>query len=66
METQKVWTTDTKEGFILGKYIDIGHNGEVTIIPNNSKYPSVKTHIDRVYPAEEYDNKDVPDNCMLR
>lgn len=64
MDYQYAWCPNDKEGFILGKYVkmDIGRAGEVTVLPQDQKYPSFTTHIDSLYPAEESD-REVQDNC---
>lgn len=62
MENQKVWVPDPVEGFILGQIIDIGLD-EVTVQPLDSKKPKVTCSLERLYTAEEYDSKDVDDNC---
>lgn len=62
MENHRVWLPDPQEGFILGKVVDIGM-GEVTVEPLDSKKKKVVCSLDRTYTAEDYDNKDVDDNC---
>lgn len=64
MEHQKVWVSDPVEGFVLGQIIDIGMD-EVTVQPLDSKKSKVTCSLDRLYTAEEHDNKDVDDNCSL-
>jgi myosin-6 len=62
--SQKVWVTDPVHGFILGSIVDLNPEG-VTVEPvtkqRNAKPLTVP--YDRVYPAEDDDNKDVDDNC---
>ncbi|BES87602.1 Myosin N-terminal SH3-like domain [Nesidiocoris tenuis] len=65
MEQQKVWVSDPTEGFVPGVIVDIGMD-EVTVQPlNNRKAPKVTVSLERLYLAEEYDNKDFDDNCSL-
>ncbi|XP_054269239.1 myosin heavy chain 95F isoform X2 [Macrosteles quadrilineatus] len=64
MEQQRVWVPDTDEGFVLGRIVDIGLD-EVTVQPNDPKKPKQTCSLDRLYTAEEHDNKDVDDNCAL-
>nr|CAD7587509.1 unnamed protein product [Timema genevievae] len=64
MESQKVWVPDPTEGYILGRIRDIGFDGEVTVVPVESKRPNVVSLLDRVFYADEYE-KDVDDNCAL-
>nr|XP_018907135.1 PREDICTED: myosin heavy chain 95F isoform X1 [Bemisia tabaci] len=61
---QKVWVSDQAEGFILGKIIDIGLD-EVTVQPFDSRKPKTTCSLDRVYTAEEHEDRDVNDNCAL-
>lgn len=62
MEQQRVWVPDPAEGFVLGKIVDIGLD-EVTVQPNDSKKLRQTCSLDRLYTAEDHDNKDVDDNC---
>jgi myosin-6 len=62
MENQKVWVADPTEGFVLGKIVDLGSD-EVTVQPFDRKHKPVACPYDRVYFAEDDDNKDVSDNC---
>lgn len=64
MEHQRVWVPDPEEGFVVGKIIDIGLD-EVTVQPLETKKPKQTCSLDRLYTAEEHDNKDVEDNCAL-
>lgn len=62
MEKQKVWVSDPIEGFVLGRIVDIKVD-EVIVQPLDSKRLPITCELDRAYPAEEYDSKDVDDNC---
>ncbi|KAK3924050.1 Myosin heavy chain 95F [Frankliniella fusca] len=65
MERQRVWIPDGAEGFIEGIVVDLGLD-EVTVEPfDKKKGKTVTATLDRVYPAEVYDSKDVDDNCSL-
>lgn len=64
METQKVWAPEPNEGYVLGVIVDISAN-EVTVQPNDRKIKTIVSRYDRVFPADENDNKDVEDNCAL-
>ncbi|XP_063243579.1 myosin heavy chain 95F isoform X2 [Bacillus rossius redtenbacheri] len=64
MEFQKVWVPDPAQGYILGHIKDIGYDGEVTVVPTD-KRPPITCLLDQVYFAEQYDDKDVDDNCAL-
>lgn len=63
MENQQVWVRDPKEGFIVGKFMDMV-DGDALIVPLDSKYPQRTCPLDEVYPAGEY-TKDVEDNCKF-
>jgi hypothetical protein len=63
MEKQKVWVPDPVEGFILGTIHDIGHNGEATIFPVDSKRSKLSCNLERVYYAQQPDEVEVEDNC---
>lgn len=64
MEKQRVWVSDPIEGFVLGRIVDIKVD-EVIVQPLDSKRLPITCELDRAYPAEEYDSKDVDDNCAL-
>ncbi|XKL69082.1 hypothetical protein PGB90_006851 [Kerria lacca] len=64
MEKQKVWVSDPIEGFVLGRIIDMKVD-EVIVQHLDSKRLPISCELDRAYPAEEYDSKDVDDNCSL-
>ncbi len=64
MEKQKVWVSDPIEGFVMGRIVDIKVD-EVIVQPLDSKKQPISCELDRAYPAEEYDSKDVDDNCRL-
>lgn len=52
------------EGFKLGRIVDIGSD-DITIEPFDAPGTQIHSVYDRTFPAEEYDNKDVDDNCGL-
>lgn len=62
MEKQKVWVSDPIEGFVLGRIVDIKVD-EVVVQPFESRKSPICCELDRAYPAEEHDSKDVDDNC---
>ncbi|XP_053396881.1 unconventional myosin-VI-like isoform X2 [Mercenaria mercenaria] len=61
---KKVWVPHPTEGFKLGRIVDIGSEF-ITIEPFDAPGTTLKAMYDRSFPAEEYDNKDVDDNCGL-
>ncbi|KAG8337723.1 Unconventional myosin-VI [Homalodisca vitripennis] len=63
MEQQRVWVPDPEEGFVLGRIVDIGLD-EVTVQPNEGRKHKQTCSLDRLYTAEEHDNKDVDDNSI--
>jgi hypothetical protein len=65
MEKQKVWTPDPVEGFVLGTIEDIGHDGQVVINTADSKRSKVTCNLENIYFAEQYDQKEVEDNCKI-
>lgn len=64
--SQKVWVSDPVQGFILGSIIDLNPEG-VTVQPvtQQRNVKPIIVSYDRVYPAEDDENKDVDDNCAL-
>lgn len=52
------------DGFKLGRIVDIGSD-DITIEPFDAPGTAIHSVYDRTFPAEEYDNKDVDDNCGL-
>ncbi|XP_033741492.1 unconventional myosin-VI-like isoform X2 [Pecten maximus] len=61
---KKVWVPHTADGFKLGRITDIGSDN-ISIEPFDAPGTTIHSVYDRVFPAEEYDNKDVADNCGL-
>ncbi|XP_043204148.1 unconventional myosin-VI-like isoform X1 [Amphibalanus amphitrite] len=64
MEEQKVWVPHPSDGYQLGQIADLAEDG-ATVQPLDPKRPAVTVPYDRLYPAEQDDNKDVDDNCAL-
>lgn len=63
-ENKKLWIADSEHGFRLGKLVDIGSDS-LTLEIYDTPGKTVSAPPDSVYPAEEYENKDVDDNCAL-
>ncbi|XP_062599898.1 unconventional myosin-VI-like isoform X6 [Saccostrea cucullata] len=61
---KKVWVPHPTEGFKLGRIVDIGSDS-IAIEPFDAPGTTINAIYDRTFPAEEYDNKDVDDNCAL-
>ncbi|GAB6032668.1 Unconventional myosin-VI [Chamberlinius hualienensis] len=64
MDHQKIWAPDPNDGFFLGRILDLGSD-DVTVQPFDNKKKPIIAPISRIFPAEEDDKKDVPDNCGL-
>lgn len=62
--TQKVWVPDQTHGFVLGNITDLTSDG-VLVQPIARGSKPITSDYDRVYPAEEDDNKEVEDNCKF-
>ena len=65
MEEQQVWVSHPTDGYQLGQITDLTEDG-ATVQPLDTKRPPVTVSYDRLYPAEQDDNKDVDDNCEYR
>ena len=63
-ENKKVWVPHALDGFQLGRIVDIGADGAVVELLND-RPPGQRTNapFDRLFPADEYDDKYVDDNC---
>ncbi|WAR09213.1 MYO6-like protein [Mya arenaria] len=61
---KKVWVPHATDGFKLGRIVDIGSEF-ITVEPFDAPGSTLRALYDRTFPAEEYDNKDVDDNCGL-
>ncbi|XP_052213073.1 unconventional myosin-VI-like isoform X2 [Dreissena polymorpha] len=61
---KKVWVPHATDGFKLGRIVDIGSEF-ITVEPFDAPGSTLKAFYDRTFPAEEYDTKDVDDNCGL-
>ena len=71
---QKVWAPDSEAGFVIGVVADIGAES-ITVTPisgsgrSNAGKKPITAPYDRVFPAEDGDEKDdsktVEDNCAL-
>ena len=64
MDREKVWVSDPLEGFIQGRIVDITEEG-ATVEPVDRGKKALVASFDRLYPAEDDDNKVVDDNCGL-
>jgi len=64
MDKEKVWVADHLSGFTLGRIVDIGIDGPIVQPLDRSLKPIVASY-DRLWQAEDDDNKEVDDNCGL-
>jgi len=64
LDGKRFWVADSENGFKLGKLVDIGADLWV-VEPFSTPGKTISASPDSVYPCEEYDNKDVDDNCAL-
>lgn len=63
-DLKKVWAPDGRDGFKLGKVIDIGSDS-ISIELTGSNGKVVKAPYKRVFAAEDDNEKDYNDNCAL-
>jgi len=61
---KRVWVPHDLDGFKMGRIVDIGADA-ISVEPFDMPGQAISAPYDQVYPAEEYDNKDVEDNCAL-
>lgn len=64
-EGKLVWVPHPTDGYTLGCIKDIGTD-TVTVEPRNTPGKPVSAPYDQVFPSEEYENKDVDDNCKYK
>ena len=61
---KKVWVPHPVDAFKLGKIVDIGCDGVIVeVIEQPGRGQKITAPLERIYPADEYDDKDVEDNC---
>jgi len=61
-EGRKVWVPHTLDGYTMGTIKDITTD-TVTVEPLGTPGKTTTAPYNQVFPCEEYDNKDVDDNC---
>lgn len=61
-EGKNVWVPDPVNGYIIGRIKDIGSDA-ITVEPRATPGKTVTVPYDQVFPCEEYEDKDVDDNC---
>lgn len=60
---KSVWVPHPIDGFKLGRIVDIGADGVTVEVTEKPAGQKINAPFDRIYPAEEHDDKDVEDNC---
>ena len=60
---KKVWVPHALDGYKLGRIIDIGVDGVTVELVERPPGQKVSASFDSTFPADEYDTKDVDDNC---
>jgi len=60
---KKVWVTHALDGYKLGRIIDIGADGVTVELLERPAGQKLSAPFDSTFPADEYDDKDVDDNC---
>lgn len=63
-EGRKVWAPHAVDGYKMGYIRDITTD-TVTVEPLDMPGKTVTAPYQQVFPCEEYDEKDVDDNCKL-
>ena len=60
---KKVWVAHALDGYKLGRIVDLGADGVTVELLERPPGQKVSVPFDNAFPADEYDNKDVDDNC---
>jgi len=61
---KKVWVAHALNGYKLGCIVDLGADGiTVELLHDRPPGQKISAPFDSTFPAEEYDDKDVDDNC---
>jgi len=63
-EGRNVWVPDFINGYVIGCIKDIGTD-TITVEPRSAPEKTVTASYSQVYLSEEYEDKDVDDNCKL-
>ena len=61
-EGRNVWVPDAVHGYIIGCIKDIGSD-TITVEPTSTPGKTVTAAYEQVFLSEEYQDKDVDDNC---
>jgi len=61
-EGRNVWVPDPLNGYIIGCIKDIGTD-TITVEPRSAPGKTVTAPYEQVFLSEEYEDKDVDDNC---
>ena len=60
---KKVWVAHALDGYKLGRIVDIGVDGLTVELVERPPGQRLSAPFDSTFPADEYDHKDVDDNC---
>jgi len=63
-EGRNVWVPDSVNGYIIGCIKDIGTD-TITVEPRSAPGKTVTAPYEQVFLSEEYEDKDVDDNCKF-
>ena len=61
-EGRSVWVPDSVHGYVIGRIQDIGTD-TITVEPRSTPGGTVTAPYQQVFLSEEYEDKDVDDNC---
>jgi len=61
----KVWVVHALDGYKLGRIVDLGADGVTVELLERPPGQKLSAPFDRTFPADEYNDKDVDDNCTL-
>jgi len=62
-DNRKVWVAHPLDGYKLGRIVDIGADGVTVELLERPPGQKINAPFDRTFPADEYDAKEVDDNC---
>jgi len=60
---KKVWVAHALDGYKLGRIVDLAADGVTVELLERPPGQKVSAPFNSTYPADEYDSKDVDDNC---
>jgi len=60
---KRVWVAHALDGYKLGRIVDLGADGLTVELVERPAGQKLTASFDSTFPADDYDNKDVDDNC---